>query len=74
MAKRTPLTTSIKASEIAAVDWYGTPYSNALHVVERYRLIDQDEAKAAAARHDRQYRSGPRPNPNGIALDRNYKG
>jgi hypothetical protein len=67
-------TTGIKASEDAAVDWYGTPYSNALHVVERYRLIDQDEAKAAAARHDRQYRTGPRPNPNGILLDRNYKG
>jgi hypothetical protein len=67
-------TVGIKASDIAAVDWYGTPYSGALHVVERYRLIDQEAAKEAAARHDRQYRTGPRPNPNGIVLDRNYKG
>ena len=67
-------TTGIKASDLAAVDWYGTPYSNALHVIERYRLIDQDEAKTAAQRHDRQYRTNPRPNPNGVALDRNYKG
>ena len=31
----------------AMVDAYGTPYTEALHVVERYRLIDYDDAKAA---------------------------
>jgi len=67
-------TIGIRANENSAVDWYGTPHSDALHVVERYRLIGQDEAKAAAARHDRQYRTDPRPNPNGILLDRDYKG
>ena len=67
-------TVGIKPSPISALDWYGTPHSDALHVVERYRLIDQDAAKAAAARHDQQYRTGPRPNPNGIALDPDYKG
>jgi hypothetical protein len=34
----------------AMADMFGTPYSPALHVVERYRLIDYDEAKAAIAR------------------------
>jgi hypothetical protein len=67
-------TIGIKSSPISAIDWYGTPHSDALHVVERYRLIDQDAARQAAARHDRQYRLRPRPNPNGVVLDRNYKG
>ena len=29
----------------AMVDWFGTPYSPALHVVERYRMIDYEAAK-----------------------------
>jgi hypothetical protein len=67
-------TVGIKATPISALDWYGTPHSDALHVVERYRLIDQSAAKAAAARHDRKYRTAPRPNPNGIVLDPDYSG
>jgi hypothetical protein len=67
-------TAGIKSSPISAVDWYGTPHSDALHVVERYRLIDQEAAKAAARKHDLQYRRGYRPNPNGVVLDPNYKG
>lgn len=39
------------------VDRYGTPHSAAMHLVERYRLIDVDDAKAALARHIR--RAGP---------------
>jgi hypothetical protein len=38
----------------AMVDMYGTPYSAALHVVERYRLIDYDAARAAIARNGRE--------------------
>lgn len=67
-------TIGIKATPISALDWYGTPQSDALHVVERYRLIDHAAARAAAARHDRQYRTAPRPNPNGIVLDSDYRG
>jgi len=67
-------TIGIKATPISTLDWYGTPHSDALHVVERYRLIDQEAAKQAAQRHDRQYRLGPRPNPNGVVIDPNYKG
>jgi hypothetical protein len=32
------------------VDMYGTPYTKALHVVERYRLIDYEAAKQALER------------------------
>jgi hypothetical protein len=67
-------TVGIKVSPISTLDWYGTPHSAALHVVERYRLIDQAAAKEAAARHDRKFRLRPRPNPNGIALNPDYKG
>ncbi len=67
-------TVGIKVSPISTLDWYGTPHSEALHVVERYRLIDNDAAKQAARRHDRQYRVAPRPNPNGVVLDPDYKG
>jgi hypothetical protein len=34
----------------AMVDHYGTPYSEALHVVERYRLVDYEVAKEAQER------------------------
>jgi len=67
-------TIGIKSSPISAVDWYGTPHSDALHVVERYHLIDQAAAKEAAARFDAQYRTRPRPNPNGVILDKTYVG
>jgi hypothetical protein len=35
----------------AMVDMFGAPYSAALHVVERYRLVDYEEAQAAVARN-----------------------
>ena len=33
------------------VDMMGAPYSPALHVTERYRLIDYEEAQAAVGRN-----------------------
>ena len=43
-------TVGIKVGPYAMVDWFGTPHSPALHVVERYRLIDYDAAKDGLAR------------------------
>ena len=34
----------------AMVDVYGTPYTQALHVVERYRLVDFEAVKTAQER------------------------
>jgi hypothetical protein len=34
----------------AMVDMYGTPHTAALHVIERYRLLDHEAAKAAEER------------------------
>jgi hypothetical protein len=35
------------------IDRYGTPQSGSMHLVERYRLIDVEEAKAAQDRHEK---------------------
>jgi hypothetical protein len=37
----------------AIIDWFGTPYSEALHVVERYRLLDYSAAKEAENRDEK---------------------
>ncbi len=56
----------------AMVDVYGTPYSKALHVVERYRLLDYEAAKAALER-DKENLRIPR-NDSGLSVDEEYKG
>jgi hypothetical protein len=44
-------TIGIKADRpFAMVDWYGTPYTGALHVVERYRLVEYEAAREAQER------------------------
>jgi hypothetical protein len=47
-------TVGIKIGPYAMVDMYGTPHSPALHVVERYRLVDYAEAKDALDRNDKE--------------------
>jgi hypothetical protein len=47
----------------AMVDMYGTPYSQAPHVVERYRLIDYEAAKEAEERGQRGLSRAGSPNP-----------
>ena len=53
----------------AMVDMYGTPYSKALHVVERYRLIDYNEAQTALARNLKEHMRVP-----DTASDLTYQG
>jgi hypothetical protein len=50
------------------IDLYGTPYSGKLHVVERYRLIDYEEAKEGLERDAKENRRA------GVGIDRNYRG
>jgi hypothetical protein len=38
-------TVGIKIGPFSMIDWYGTPYTTLLHVVERYRLIEYEAAK-----------------------------
>ncbi len=48
-------TIGFKVGPLSMVDLYGTPHSEALHVIERYRLIDGEAAKQAQERHLRTY-------------------
>lgn len=43
-------TVGIKPGPFAMIDWFGTPQTPALHVVERYRLHDKDQAKEGVQR------------------------
>jgi hypothetical protein len=47
-------TIGIKVGPFAMVDMYGTPHTTALHVTERYRLIDYAAAQEAIARNDKE--------------------
>jgi hypothetical protein len=53
----------------AMIDMFGTPYSEALHVVERYRLVDYDVAKAALDRSRGHNARIPE-----VGVDDNYRG
>jgi len=48
-------TVGIKPSPWPVIDRYGTPHSDALHVVERYRLIDGAAAAEAIRNHRRNF-------------------
>jgi len=64
-------TVGIKVGRYSMVDWYGTPHSDALHVVERYRMIDYDAAKEGFERDAKEHNvpSGkPVANPQGKYL------
>jgi hypothetical protein len=46
---------------LAVIDRYGTPFSDALHVVERYRLIDGEAAAEAIRQHRRTFTTDAAP-------------
>jgi len=57
----------------AMLDVYGTPYTEAMHVVERYRLVDYEAAIEAHERNLKQIMYLPF-NDSGLVVDPNYKG
>src|SRR5215471_12385478 len=48
-------TVGIKVWRYSMVDWYGTPHTEALHVVERYRLLDSAAAREGFERDAKQH-------------------
>jgi hypothetical protein len=48
-------TVGMKVGKYSMVDWYGTPHTEALHVVERYRLLDSGAAKDGFERDAKQH-------------------
>jgi hypothetical protein len=53
----------------AMIDLYGTPYTKALHVIERFRLLDYEQAKAGLDQ-DRKENFQVQQD----SIDRNYRG
>ena len=66
-------TIGIKVGPFSMVDWFGTPFTEALHVVERYRLLDYEATKAAIERDAKEHYQQANPD-NGPPADLNYKG
>jgi hypothetical protein len=67
-------TVGVKADRpFAMVDIYGTPYTQALHVVERYRLVDFDAVKEAQERTQKENIRIP-INDSGLTVDAGYQG
>jgi hypothetical protein len=65
-------TVGIEAHPVSVVDRYGTPHSDELHVIERYRLIDGKRAKELA--DDYQKREGPAGLGGAVRVDDSYVG
>ena len=47
-------TVGVKHIKYSMVDWYGTPYTESVHVVERYRILDAAEAQEGFDRDAKQ--------------------
>jgi hypothetical protein len=63
------------ARPFAMVDMYGTPYSDALHVVERYRVLDYEGAKEGLERDAKEnFNIGRGPGDAPLRSDPNYRG
>ena len=69
-------TVGIKIGPFAMVDFYGTPYTAALHVVERYRLIDDNAAKEGQERglKENAFLPDGSDGDGGMVADPQYKG
>jgi hypothetical protein len=64
-------TIGIKPGPNAAVDAFGTPHSDALHVVERYHLVDYESAKDGQDRAEKEY---GHPTTAPVYVDFDYRG
>src|SRR6266705_1075040 len=65
-------TIGYKLGPYPVLDMFGSPFSEALHVTERYRMIDYEAARAAQARNVRD--AGPVATEQAATIDENYKG
>ncbi len=69
-------TVGIRIGPFAMADWFGTPHSPALHVIERYRLLEYADAKEGLERDARE-NYGPRSKTSAIEpydMDTSYRG
>jgi hypothetical protein len=56
----------------AMIDWFGTPYTENLHVIERYRLLDYEAAKEGLERDAKE--NYPIAIASRVGLEPDYRG
>jgi hypothetical protein len=66
-------TVGIKIGRFSMFDWFGTPYTERLHLVERYRLLDYEVTMKAIEWAAKEHFQDDIPD-NGPRADLNYKG
>jgi hypothetical protein len=66
-------TVGIKPGPYSMIDWFGTPLTETLHIVERYRLLDHEATMEAIARDAKEHFQFDNPD-NGPPADPNDKG
>jgi hypothetical protein len=64
-------TVGIKPGRFPMLDIYGTPFSAALHLIERFRLISNEDAFAGITKGETQNHL---VTSDGVQIDRDYKG
>jgi hypothetical protein len=57
-------TVGLKMGPYSVIDWYGTPRSEALHIIERYRMVDKETAKEGFERDSKQHNNAGDTVPN----------
>lgn len=69
-------TVGVKATPSSIADYIGTPQSEAVHVIERYSLIDYEAGLEAwkIAEKENVLLTADRPIADGIAIDPDYRG
>lgn len=67
-------TVAMKVGPVTMSDQFGTPQSEAMHVVERYRLVEYAEAKAAFDANEKDFGRVDTANGNGVFIDFDYRG
>jgi hypothetical protein len=67
-------TVGIKVGPVSMSDQYGSPQSEALHLIERYRLVDYETAKEAFDQNEKEYGRADGANANGVFIDFDDKG
>ncbi len=65
-------TIAVKPGPVAMLDMYGTPFSDSLHVTERYRVLSHDDAILGQDRGLKEF--GPPATEQGAIIDANYHG
>jgi hypothetical protein len=66
-------TIAMKVGPVTMSDQFGAPQSGAMHVIERYRLVDYAVAKAAFDANEKEFARVDSANGNGVFIDFDYR-